>query len=272
MTLKERMTALRSATEYVFDEGGWLVIMVDGRSFSHLIKNKYKKPFDEKFMDLMDMTAEYLCANIQGCKFAYVQSDEITLIVNNTSGDDTFSPFFGNRLTKILSIVAAMASGKFNQLTYADIVRDEHFSLLSPELRTQRIMATQPVQFDCKCFRADNDNDAFAYLLWRQVDCIRNSKQQMAQKWFGHKDLEGLNTDEQVEKTLAEKGQDWNALCDGMKYGRFIYREKETFFNQSMDKTYERNVWKSHGAFPINTDDGKEKLKETGLFEHNSKK
>ena len=51
--------------------------------FQKLSKTILKKPFDDDFIDIMNKTAKYLCENIQGCKLAYVQSDEISLILTD---------------------------------------------------------------------------------------------------------------------------------------------------------------------------------------------
>lgn len=39
----------------------------------------------------MNETALYLCNNVQGCKFAYVQSDEISLILTDFETPETDS-------------------------------------------------------------------------------------------------------------------------------------------------------------------------------------
>lgn len=74
------MLYLRSLTDYKLIPNDYVLIMLDGRSFSSTIKRYFKKPFDDTFINIMNETALYLCNNVQGCKFAYVQSDEISLM------------------------------------------------------------------------------------------------------------------------------------------------------------------------------------------------
>lgn len=112
-TLKEKCEFYRTLGEHRLMPNGHIIMMLDGRSFSKMIKNKFKKPFDHMFIGLMDMTAEYLCENIPGVKFAYVQSDEISLYIKD---EPTSGSFFGLRVTKLLSIGASLATGRFNQL------------------------------------------------------------------------------------------------------------------------------------------------------------
>lgn len=63
-----------------------------------------------------------------------------------------------------------------------------------------------------------------AWMLYRQIDCIRNSKQQFAQTYVPHKSLVGKDTDKQIELCLETTCQDWNAVGDNKKYGRMFYK------------------------------------------------
>ena len=71
-TLKEKCEYFRGLTDYRLTPNSYVIAMLDGHCFSKLIKNKYKKPFDKDFMDMMDETAKHILRSIQGAKFAYV--------------------------------------------------------------------------------------------------------------------------------------------------------------------------------------------------------
>ena len=255
VSLKERMTKLRSATDYKLPLKSYVIVCIDGHSFSKLIKNKYKKPFDDKFINMMNEVGKYVCKKVEGCKFAYTQSDEITFVLTDFETENTYA-YFGNRLTKILSIIPAMATAKFNQMVFADLC-DTQCS--NADLK-QMIMDAKLADFDCKAFSVDNFNDVYAYILWRQMDCIRNSKQQTAQTWLSHKTLERLDTDEQIKLLLDKKGIDWNTFDDGKKYGRFIYKVVEHYHNDDLNTDYDRSVWKAFDAFPIMGENNKKKF------------
>lgn len=254
-SLKQRMTELRGSTDYRLPLKSYAMVMIDGHCFSRLIKNKYEKPFDDKFINMMNEVARYVCRYVEGCKFAYVQSDEITFVLTDFDNETTCA-FFGNRLTKILSIIPSMATAKFNQLVIANLC-DTPCS--NADLK-QMILDLKLAEFDCKAWSVNNLNDVYSYYLWRQIDCIRNSKQQTAQTWLSHKQLEGLDSDGQIKLLLDEKGIDWNTYDDGKKYGRFVYREKEHYFNEKLNTEYDRTVWNIHPAFPIMGKEGKEKF------------
>ena len=60
----------------------YTIIRIDGKAF-HTYTRGLQRPFDEVFMGDMDNTACYLCKNIQGVKFGFVQSDEISLLLTD---------------------------------------------------------------------------------------------------------------------------------------------------------------------------------------------
>ena len=120
--LEDRMLYYRGLSDYRLIPNSYVLLMLDGRAFSSFVKNYFDKPFDDKFINMMNETAKYLCEKIQGCKFAYVQSDEISLVITDFDTPNSDS-FFGYRLEKILSISASMASAKFNQLMTLEALR-----------------------------------------------------------------------------------------------------------------------------------------------------
>lgn len=248
--LKEKCEYYRSLTDYRLVPNSYVLVMVDGHKFSSLIKNKFEKPFDSKFVEMMNETAKYLCENIQGAKFAYTQSDEISLLITDFETPTTDS-FFSYRLCKMQSLIAAMATAKFNQI-YALYNAKKQNEKIS-KLKANDDMAFVDVAsaltlctFDCKVWTVPNANDAYAWFLYRQTDCIRNSKQQTAQTYLPHKSLVGLDSDAQIAKTLEEKGVDWNLINSGCKYGRLIYKvetEMEKDLPTGEHIQFVRNVW-----------------------------
>ena len=94
-------------------------------------------------------------------------------------------------------------------------------------------------------------NDAFAWLLYRQNDCIKNSKQQAAQTYINHKELNKMVTDDQISLLKEKTGIDWESDYDnGKKYGRLIYKEKNQFTSEKYGN-FTRNAFISHDAKPL---------------------
>lgn len=117
------------------------------------------------------------------------------------------------------------------------------------------------VEFDCKAWNVPNENDMFAWCLYRQNDCIKNSKQQAAQTYLSYKELLNLNTDEQIRLLKERKGIDWEKdYSDGKKYGRFIYKKEVKQANEELDLTYIRNVWIEHDAFILNDENNRDRF------------
>lgn len=246
-TLKERMEYYRNLTDYKVMPNSYIMVMCDGRSFSKFIKNKFKKPFDDKFISMMNQTASYVCKNVQGCKLAYTQSDEMSFIITDFDTPET-DIFFSGRLCKMQSIIASLATGKFNQLMIEDLV---NVPASSSDIQ-QMVKDFTPLQFDCKVWTVPTYNDAFAWLKYRQNDCIKNSKNQAAQTYLPHKSLLGKTADEQINLLKDEKGIDWYTdYNDGEKYGRIIYKvNREILIEKGPNagQTCMRSFWDAYYA------------------------
>ncbi|MBR6517647.1 MAG: tRNA(His) guanylyltransferase Thg1 family protein [Bacilli bacterium] len=255
-TLEDRMLYFRSLSDYKLIPNSYVIIMLDGRSFSKLIKNKFEKPFDDRFIYYMNETAKHLARKIENVKFGYVQSDEISLVLTDFDTETTDS-FFANRLCKILSISASIASNKFNQLIINDLINKSE----SKDDLIKSMQSLNMCEFDCKAWNVPSYNDVYAWFLYRQNDCIKNSKGQTAQTYYSHKELFKLNTDQQIEKLLKEKNIDWNDFDDGKKYGRFIIKTIKEFINDN-NETYIRRNWEAINAFPLYDQNNKELFKE----------
>ena len=249
--LKEKCEYYRGLTDYRLLPNAYVLVMCDGRTFSKLIKNNFQKPFDEDFVKMMDETAKYVCENVQGCKAAFVQSDEISFMIKD-EGEAT--PFFGNRMCKILSIISSLATARFNQLFTKYQLKHSKFGVV------QTMNHLKLAQFDCKCWNVPSEDDAFAWFLYRQHDCTKNSKQQTAQTFLSHKELLGLSADEQIEKLKIEKSINWEDYRNGLKYGRLVRRvEHQTEVTIAPNKKYPegatipvtRNSWEAEDATPF---------------------
>src|SRR5579862_7632910 len=91
-----------------------LVVRVDGRAF-HTHLHGADKPFDMDFIDQMGQVAVALCEEISGAVFAYHQSDEISVLVQDWADVHT-QAWFGGGLQKIVSVSAAVATAALGAL------------------------------------------------------------------------------------------------------------------------------------------------------------
>lgn len=177
----------------------YTIIRIDGKAF-HTYTRGLKRPFDERLISDMDETACYLCENIQGAKLAFVQSDEISILLTDFDKLQTDAWFDGN-VQKITSISASLATAKFN------------------ELRSNKIAL-----FDSRVFTIPSAIEVGNYLIWRQQDTVRNSISSVAQSLYSSKELHGMNSD-RMQEMCFQKGVNWNDFPIKYKRGRLIIKE-----------------------------------------------
>lgn len=91
--LGDRMKGYEAVTRAVLPRRTYTIIRVDGRSF-HSYLSGAVKPYDFGFMAEMDEVALALCKEISGAQFAFVQSDEISVLVTDFASNGT-QPWFG---------------------------------------------------------------------------------------------------------------------------------------------------------------------------------
>lgn len=202
-----------------------LIIRLDGKGF-HTYTAKCKKPYDENLIEVMNLTAIELCEQISGAQMAYVQSDEISILVHGYKTIHT-QPWFDNNLNKILSISSAIASTTFT-------------------INSNKIWGTginKIALFDSRAFIVP-ENDVCNVLLWRQQDCTRNSIQMFARSLFSHKECNNKNTSELKEMCL-HNGHDYEDLPIFFKRGRCIINE-----TYQVNETT-RNRWTIENNIPI---------------------
>jgi tRNA(His) guanylyltransferase len=86
-------------------------IRIDERAF-HSWTRGLRRLYDERLHTLFDETTQFL-VEASDAVIGYTQSDEISLILYNGGKPDS-QVFFGGRLSKLTSVLASMATAKFN--------------------------------------------------------------------------------------------------------------------------------------------------------------
>lgn len=215
--LGNRMKGYEGITRNFLTKRIPVIIRLDGKAF-HTFTKGMNRPFDELLIASMQETAKYLCENIQGCKMAYTQSDEITLLLTDFESIDT-QGWFEYNIQKMLSISASMATLAFNKI-FRDKVMDnnieEYMNKIDKALFDSRVF-TLPKEEVCNCF------------IWRQQDATRNSIQMVGQANFSHKELHGKSCDKIQDMLFSQKNINWNDLDTYLKRGSCVV--KETYVN-----------------------------------------
>lgn len=217
------------------------VIRIDGKAF-HTYCRGLKKPFDMGFIEDMDSTAIYLCKNIQGAKMAFVQSDEISIILTDFDTLKT-DAWFDGEVQKMVSVSASMAAAKFNQLRILRFVNDKFVDGTNKitELYIENLTKIKLAEFDSRVFTVPFKDEVINYIVWRQNDTVRNSIQSLAQSLYSDGELKGKNGS-MLQEMCFQKGENWNNLPDSIKRGRLITKES-IIKNGAI-----RNVWTSKSA------------------------
>ena len=222
------------------------IIRLDGKAFHTYTKN-LDKPFDEGLIEDMQETTKYLCENIQGCKAGYTQSDEISLLLTDYDNLQTDAWFDGN-VQKIVSISAAMATAKFNDLRIKRFASDFYRTLETCKTFVDEFIHNSfdsklPV-FDSRVFQIPESEEVVNYFIWRQQDAERNSIQMLAQSLYSHKELHKKNTSV-LQDMCFEKGSNWNDLHFSKKRGSLIL--KNTYVNGKIAKVYPELAYENIG-------------------------
>lgn len=178
---------------------------LDGRSFSKFTKG-LNRPYCVRMSVIMEEVTKYLVKET-GALTGYTQSDEISLCWLQ---DSYYSEvFFAGKVQKMVSTLSALATAKFVQLALERL----------PDNCASRLPT-----FDARVFQVSNVTELANCFLWRVQDAVKNSIQMTAQHHFSHKDLQGLNQKDQLEK-LESAGVIWGNYPAFFKEGIFVKRE-----------------------------------------------
>jgi tRNA(His) 5'-end guanylyltransferase len=178
-----------------------IILRVDGRAF-HTLTRHCHRPFDAGLMAAMDGVAVALCEEISGAQVAYVQSDEVSVLIHPYKRLQSQCWFAGD-VQKIVSISASIATAAFNQL--------------HPTAFTQSLAVAN---FDSRVFVLP-EAEVCNYFVWRQKDAERNSLQMLARSLYSHAALDEKNGSD-LQEMCFQKGKNWNDLPAAQKRGRCI--------------------------------------------------
>ena len=206
-----------------------VIIRIDGCHF-HTFCKGMEKPFDGMFIKAMQLTTKDLCENIQGCRIAYVESDEISLLLTDYDTHQT-DAWFDYSIQKVCSVAASMAAMYFNKnwriLTEEleekifDNWREDEDEIYYKKVAVPKM--NLGAYFDARVFNLP-ESEVVNYFIWRQNDATRNSVQGLARAHFSQKELTGLNNSQLQDKLHEEKGINWNDCSVVEKRGTCVKR------------------------------------------------
>jgi len=231
------------------------ILRLDGKSF-HTFTKGFQKPFDMILMESMWETAKYLCENVMGCKLAYVQSDEISLLLTDYDNITTQS-WFDKNIQKMVSVSASMATLAFNNKFNELVKKLQENALLTLDLEDRKdnvkiyhtyLNKVNTALFDSRVFNLPKEEVCNAF-IWRQQDATRNAIQMVGHANFSQKQLHNINCNQIQEMLFQEKGINFNDYPTYQKRGVCIIKE---YYDKD---GAERSRWIVDKDIPIFTQD-----------------
>jgi len=222
-SLGDRMKGYEDVTRNLLPRRSYTIIRLDGVAF-HSFTRGFRKPFDGMLIDAMNEATLHLCSHIQNVKMAFVQSDEISLILADFDKIETDQWHKGN-IQKMASVSASRACAGFNK-----------------KIRTFGV--DKLAEFDSRVFTIPSKIEVCNYFIWRQKDWTRNSVQMMARSMYSQKQLHGRNRQD-LQELIFQKGKNWNDLETYLKRGRVA--KKVNFTKDGV----RRSKWMIDNEIPI---------------------
>lgn len=192
---------------FMLPRRSYVILRLDGKSF-HTYTKKAIRPYDLNLMHCMDLAAIALCKEAAGAKFAYLQSDECSILLTDFEKVET-AAWFDNNVQKLVSVSSSLFTLHFN-----DAMR-QYGTLLPNAI------------FDARVFVIPDPIEVDNYFRWRMQDCERNSVTMLAQNYASQKQLHGQNREKQHD-IIHEAGDNWNDHPADFKRGRcIVYRDQQ---------------------------------------------
>ncbi|CAL1281482.1 unnamed protein product [Larinioides sclopetarius] len=194
----------------------WIIVRIDGKNFHKLVDaHKFKKPNDERGLNLMNKAANTVLKEMHDIIFAYGQSDEFSFVF------DRNTKLYNRRQSKILTNVCSLFTSSFvffwNRYFPCDDLQ-------------------YPPSFDGRVISIPTNKNLRDYLSWRQTDChINNLYNTTFWALVQQKGLTPKEAEERIRDTVsAEKNEilfsefniNYNNIEQQFRKGTFIIRSK----------------------------------------------
>lgn len=165
-----------------------VLIRIDGKAF-HSFCRGMNRPVDNRLVECLNQATKSTLEEIDGARVAYLQSDEISILLTDFTQDSTQGWFHYNK-QKLESVIASMFTAYFNK---------NFTELFAEDIKHKEKIAF----FDCRAWSLPF-TEVNNYFWWRQKDCTKNAISMIARTMFSDKELHKKNTGE-VQTLIEEK-------------------------------------------------------------------
>jgi tRNA(His) guanylyltransferase len=194
-------------TRFFLPRRTYTILRVDGRAF-HTWTRGLSKPYDNEMMACMDAAGAALCNEVAGAKFAFTQSDEISVLITDFENEASQSWFDGN-IQKTVSVASSIASTAFNLKV---------MELKGGEFEIPLWKKKPNAVFDARAFTIPDYIEVENYFVWRQGDARRNSVTLLASNYASAKQLHGKSESDRQE-IIHAAGDNWAKHPVRFKHG-----------------------------------------------------
>jgi len=213
--LGDRIKDYENITRYSLPRRTYTILRLDGKAF-HTYTKGLKKPFDSELREDINSSVSLLLKEMGGAKFAYCQSDEISILMTDVENISSQVWFNGN-IQKIASVSSSILTAQFNARRVIRQVVQYNSS------ETEKIKLAN---FDCRVFSIPDRIEVMNYFRWRNQDCRRNSISMVAYSLFSHKSLQGKSSKDKMSMIEEKIGKPYSeAYSDSEKYGTLVFRD-----------------------------------------------
>jgi len=244
-SLGDRQKRHEAVSEFYLTRRLPCLLRCDGKSF-HSWTRGLGRPFDDNLRNCMEYATYRLCKEVEGARFGYTQSDEITILLVDYQDLGTES-WYNYRVQKMASVGASICTAAF--ITAA-------MKYLPDQLKKKGMP-----KFDARVYTVPKEDVSNAF-LWRMQDCTRNSIQAVGQNNFSPKQLQAKSCDMIQDMLFKEKGINWNDTPTRYKRGVGFFKVDLELDKINSDKnpaaidmTIYRKKWVKDYEMPIITQD-----------------
>lgn len=241
-TLGDRLKGeFESKTRLLLPRKTHTIIRLDGKAF-HTYTRGLPKPFDETLHEDLVESTRFLCEQVTGTLFAYVQSDEVSMLVTDLAKPGT-QPWYSGNVQKIASVTASTLTAKFNERRNIGLGElGEHLAI-----------------FDSRVFTIPNPDDVVDYFHWRYLDAWRNAISSLASVHFSARELHEKSVATRLGM-LRARGVDVATLDPRFRAGSIVEpvtRESDVKYldNRTGElrwvKGVQRRTWECRPAPPL---------------------
>lgn len=231
LKLKDRIISYQDASDYKLMARVPLIIVINGRSFS---KNTelLDKPFCHKFKECILSTTLKLCMEVEGAVFAYQHNDEIILLIRNDQSPET-TPWFDNKIQKIASVTASIATMHFNSCANAIGLNMMNESIFSSQVF---LVPTIAEAVNTMIYKQQQN-----FYSSVQFACLYELLNKKYDKHIIKEMLNGLSIDEKIDLLNQECNINFNEYPISFRRGVAVYKAP-IISGESMKNKWHLNI------------------------------